>query len=254
MISTQKIALVTGGSRGLGRNAAIALSRKGIDVIITYHTRKDEADKVVQEIENSGRKAAAIQLDTGNVSSLDAFVSRMSAVLHERWNRDQIDILVNNAGYGIHASVAETTEAQFDNIMNVQFKGVFFLSQKLFPYIVDNGRVVNISTGLTRFVIEGFGAYAAMKGAIEVLTKYMAKEWGKRGIRVNVVAPGAIATDFGGGAVRDNPQMNEHVASNIALGRVGEADDIGGVIASLCTEEFGWVNGTRLEVSGGQML
>ncbi|MBU8596959.1 SDR family NAD(P)-dependent oxidoreductase [Shouchella clausii] len=254
MISTQKVALVTGGSRGLGRNAAIALSRKGIDVIITYHTRKDEADKVVQEIENSGRKAAAIQLDTGNVSSLDAFVSRLSAVLHERWNQDQIDILVNNAGFGINASVAETTEAQFDNIMNVQFKGVFFLSQKLFPRIVDNGRVVNISTGLTRFVIEGFGAYAAMKGAVEVLTKYMAKEWGKRGIRINVVAPGAIATDFGGGAVRDNPQMNEHVASNIALGRVGEADDIGGVIASLCTEEFSWVNGTRLEVSGGQML
>ncbi|GIN14148.1 short-chain dehydrogenase [Shouchella clausii] len=254
MISTQKIALVTGGSRGLGRNAAIALSRKGIDVIITYHTRKDEADKVVQEIENSGRKAAAIQLDTGNVSFFDAFVSRLSAVLNERWNRNQIDILVNNAGFGIHASVAETTEGQFDNMMNVQFKGVFFLSQKLFPHIVDNGRVVNVSTGLTRFVVEGFGAYAAMKGAIEVLTKYMAKEWGKRGIRVNVVAPGAIATDFGGGAVRDNPQMNEHVASNIALGRVGEADDIGGVIASLCTEEFSWVNGTRLEVSGGQML
>lgn len=254
MISTQKIALVTGGSRGLGRNAAIALSRKGIDVIITYHTRKDEADIVVKEIENNGRKAAAVQLDTGDVSSFDAFVSQLSAVLNQTWNRDQIDILVNNAGFGINAPVAETTEAQFDSMMNVQFKGVFFLSQKLFPHVVDNGRVVNISTGLTRFVVEGFGAYAAMKGAIEVLTKYMAKEWGKRGIRVNVVAPGAIATDFGGGAVRDNPQLNEHVASNTALGRAGEADDIGGVIASLCKEEFGWVNGTRLEVSGGQML
>ncbi len=254
MNSTQKIALVTGGSRGLGRNSAIALSRKGIDVIVTYHTRREEADKVVQEIENNGRKAAALQLDTGNVSSFDAFVSRLMNVLNEKWNREQIDILVNNAGFGIHASVAETTEEQFDSMMNVQFKGVFFLSQKLFSRIADNGSVVNISTGLTRFVIEGFGAYSAMKGAIEVLTKYMAKEGGKRGIRVNVVAPGAIATDFGGGSVRDNQKMREFVASNIALGRVGEADDIGGVVASLCTDEFGWVNATRLEASGGQML
>ncbi|MGG6310781.1 SDR family NAD(P)-dependent oxidoreductase [Paenibacillus macerans] len=254
MNSMQKIALVTGGSRGLGRNAAIALSRKGIDVIITYHTREEEADKVVKEIENNGQKAAALQLDTGNVSSFDAFVSQLTDVLNNKWSREQIDILVNNAGFGVHASVAETTEEQFDSMMNVQFKGVFFLSQKLYPRLADNGRVVNISTGLTRFVIEGFGAYSAMKGAIEVLTKYMAQEWGKRGIRVNVVAPGAIATDFGGGAVRDNQQMREFVASKIALGRVGEADDIGGVVASLCTDEMGWVNGTRLEVSGGQLL
>ncbi|MBB3131103.1 NAD(P)-dependent dehydrogenase (short-subunit alcohol dehydrogenase family) [Paenibacillus rhizosphaerae] len=254
MNSTQKIALVTGGSRGLGRNSAIALSLKGIDVIITYHTRKDEAEKVVKEIEGNGRKAAALQLDAGNVSSFDSFVSQLTTVLSEKWNRDQIDILVNNAGFGIHASVAETTEEQFDSMLNVQFKGVFFLSQKLYPRIADNGRVVNISTGLTRFVIEGFGAYSAMKGAIEILTKYMAKEWGKRGIRVNAVAPGAIATDFGGGSVRDNQQMRDFIASNIALGRVGEADDIGPVVASLCTDELGWVNGTRLEASGGQML
>jgi NAD(P)-dependent dehydrogenase (short-subunit alcohol dehydrogenase family) len=254
MNSTQKIALVTGGSRGLGRNSAIALSRKGIDVIITYLSRKDEADKLVKEIEDNGQKAAALQLDTGDVTSFDAFVSRLVNVLNEKWNRDQIDILINNAGFGVHASIAETTEEQFDRLLNVQLKGVFFLSQKLYHHIADEGRVVNISTGLTRFVIEGFGAYSAMKGAIEVLTKYMAKEWGKRGIRVNVVAPGAIATDFGGGAVRDNQQMKEFVASHIALGRVGEADDIGGVVASLCTDEFGWVNGTRLEVSGGQLL
>lgn len=254
MNSTQKIALVTGGSRGLGRNSAIALSRKGIDVIITYHTRKEEAEKVVREIENNGQIAVALQLDTGDVSKFDTFVSQLSVVLKDKWNREQIDILVNNAGFGIHASVTETTEEQFDSMMNVQFRGVFFLSQKLYRYIADNGRVVNISTGLTRFVIEGFGAYSAMKGAIEVLTKYMAKEWGKRGIRVNVVAPGAIATDFGGGSVRDNQQMREYIASNIALGRVGEPDDIGGVVASLCTEELGWVNGTRLEVSGGQSL
>ncbi|MDF2958702.1 MAG: short-chain alcohol dehydrogenase [Paenibacillus sp.] len=254
MNSTQKIALVTGGSRGLGRNSAIALSRKGIDVIITYHTQKEEAEKVVKEIEGNGRKAAALQLDAGDVSSIDAFVSRLSTVLNEKWNREKIDILVNNAGFGVHASIAETTEEQFDSMMNVQFKGVFFLSQRLFSRIADNGRVVNISTGLTRFVIEGFGAYSAMKGAIEVLTKYMAQEWGKRGIRVNAVAPGAIATDFGGGSLRENHQLREFVASRTALGRVGEADDIGGVVASLCTDEFGWVNAIRLEASGGQML
>ncbi|WP_408010074.1 SDR family oxidoreductase [Pseudalkalibacillus sp. A8] len=175
-------------------------------------------------------------------------------MLKEKWNREQLDILVNNAGFGIHASVSETTEEQFDSMMNVQFKGVFFLTQKLFSRIADNGRIVNISTGLTRFVIEGFGAYAAMKGAIEILTKYMAKEWGTRGIQVNVVAPGAIATDFGGGAVRDNHEMRDFIGKNTALGRVGEADDIGGVVASLCTDDMGWVNAQRLEASGGQLL
>lgn len=254
MNSTQKIALVTGGSRGLGRNTAIALSRKGIDVIVTYHTRKEDAEAVVKEIQGNGRKAAALQLDAADVSSFDAFVSSLVDVLNEKWNRDQFDILVNNAGFGFHVSIAETTEEQFDSMMNVQFKGVFFLSQKLFSHISDNGRVVNISTGLTRFVLEGFGAYSAMKGAIEILTKYMAKEWGKRGIRVNAVAPGAIATDFGGGAVRDNREMRDFIGSNTALGRVGEADDIGGVVASLCTDEMGWVNAQRLEASGGQLL
>ena len=254
MNSTQKIALVTGGSRGLGRNTAIALSRKGIDVIVTYHTRKEDAEAVVKEIQGNGRKAAALQLDASDVSSFDAFVSSLVDVLNEKWNRDQFDILVNNAGFGFHVSIAETTEEQFDSMMNVQFKGVFFLSQKLFPRIADNGRVVNISTGLTRFVLDGFGAYSAMKGAIEILTKYMAKEWGKRGIRVNAVAPGAIATDFGGGAVRDNREMRDFIGSNTALGRVGEADDIGGVVASLCTDEMGWVNAQRLEASGGQLL
>ncbi|MGP0584811.1 SDR family NAD(P)-dependent oxidoreductase [Paenibacillus timonensis] len=250
----KKIALVTGGSRGLGRNSALAFARKGIDVIVTYHTRKEEAEKVVQEIEALGQKGAMLQLDTGKISTFDTFVSQLTDVLTDRWNRDTFDILVNNAGFGIHAPMTETTEEQFDSLMNVQFKGVFFLSQKLYPLIADHGRVVNLSTGLTRFVIEGFAAYSAMKSAIEVLTRYMAKEWGKRGIRVNVIAPGAIATDFGGGSVRDNEQMRGFISNNIALGRVGEADDIGGVIASLCTEEFGWVNGTRLEVSGGQML
>ncbi len=252
--STQKIALVTGGSRGLGRNTAIALSRKGVDVIITYHSQKATAEEVVKEIEANGQNAAALQLDTGVVSSFEDFVTRLSHVLKERWDRDRFDFLINNAGFGIHVPIMETTEEQFDRLMNVQFKGVFFLTQKLFSRIADNGRIINISTGLTRFVLEGLGAYSAMKGAIEILTKYMAKEWGTRGIRVNAVAPGAIATDFGGGTVRDNPQMNKFIASNTALGRVGEADDIGGVIASLCSDEMGWVNAIRLEASGGQLL
>ncbi|MBU8733525.1 SDR family oxidoreductase [Cytobacillus firmus] len=254
MDSTQKIALITGGSRGLGRNSAIALSRKGFDIIITYHSRKEEAEAVVNEIKKNGQKAVALKLDTGVVSSFEGFSSQLSDILKEMWNREHFDILVNNAGFGIHSSINETTEEQFDRLMNVQFKGVFFLTQKLFSKIADNGRIINISTGLTRFVIEGFGAYSAMKGAIEILTKYMAKEWGSRGIRVNVVAPGAIATDFGGGKVRDDSQMNEFVASNTALGRVGEADDIGGVVASMCTDEMGWVNASRVEVSGGQLL
>jgi len=249
-----KIALVTGGSRGLGRNAALALSRKGFDVLITYFSQKNEADNVVKEIERQGRKAAALQLDTGDVSSFDAFVSRLLQALNEKWGRRQIDVLINNAGIGLRAAILETTEEQFDRLMNVHFKGVFFLSQMLYPHIADNGRVVNISTGLTRFTSEGYGVYAAMKGAVEILTKYMAKEWGKRGIRVNVVAPGAVATDFAGGFLKHNQQRREFVAANTALGRVGEADDIGGVVASLCTDEFGWVNGTRLEVSGGQLL
>ncbi|TXK86010.1 SDR family oxidoreductase [Paenibacillus sp. N3.4] len=254
METTQKIALVTGGSRGLGRNTAIALSNKGIDVIVTYHTRKEEADSVVKEIVGNGRKAAALQLDTGNVSSFEAFESQLSNILKENWNQEHFDFLINNAGFGLNAPLAQTTEAQFDNLMNVHFKGVFFLTQKLISRIADNGRIINLSTGLTRFALEGYGAYAAMKGAIEILTKYMAKEWGRRGIRVNAVAPGAIATDFGGGAVRDNEGIQEFIGSQTALGRVGEANDIGGVVASLCTADLGWVNAQRIEASGGMFL
>lgn len=254
MAQSQKIALVTGGSRGLGRNSAIALSKKGFDVIVTYHSRKDEAELVVKEIERNGQKAAALQFDAGDVASFDEFILRLTNVLKEKWNTEQIYALINNAGFGIHSSLVETTEEQFDSLMNVHFKGVFFLTQKLLPHIVDNGRVINVSTGLARFTLAGYGAYAAMKGAIEVLTKYMAKEWGSRGIRVNAIAPGAIATDFENGAVRDNPDLNRFIGSQIALGRVGEPDDIGGVVASLCTDEMGWVNGQRIEASGGMLL
>ncbi|TDF94721.1 SDR family oxidoreductase [Paenibacillus piri] len=254
METAQKIALVTGGSRGLGRNSAIALSRKGIDVIVTYHTRKEEAESVVKEIEGNGRKAAALQLDTGDVSSFEAFEFQLTNVLKEIWNQEHFDFLINNAGFGLNAPLASTTEEQFDSLMNVQFKGVFFLTQKLISRIADNGRIVNLSTGLTRFALEGYGAYAAMKGAIEILTKYMAKEWGRRGIRVNVVAPGAIATDFGGGALKNNQGVRDFIGSQTALGRVGEADDIGGVIASLCSADMGWVNAQRIEASGGMFL
>jgi NAD(P)-dependent dehydrogenase (short-subunit alcohol dehydrogenase family) len=254
METTHKIALVTGGSRGLGRNSAIALSLKGIDVIVTYHTRKEEAESVVKEIEGNGQKAAALQLDAGDVSSFESFESQLSNVLKEKWNQEHFDFLINNAGFGLHASLANTTEEQFDSLMNVHFKGVFFLTQKLISRIADNGRIVNISTGLTRFALEGAGAYAAMKGAIEILTKYMAKEWGRRGIRVNVVAPGAIATDFGGGSLRDNQGVRDFIGSQTALGRIGEADDIGGVVASMCTSDMGWVNAQRIEASGGMFL
>lgn len=254
MNKMQKIALVTGGSRGLGRNSAIALSRKGFDVILTYHSRKEEAELVIKEIEENGQKAAALQLDAGDVSTFERFASRLADVLQEKWNTERFDVLINNAGFGVNAPLSATTEEQFDSLVNVHLKGVFFLTQKLLPRISDHGRIINVSTGLTRFALDGYGAYAAMKGAVEVLTRYMAKEWGKRGIRVNAIAPGAIATDFRGGAVRDNQDIQDFIGSQTALGRVGRADDIGGLVASLCTDEMGWVNAQRIEASGGMFL
>ncbi|AZN42397.1 SDR family oxidoreductase [Paenibacillus albus] len=254
MNHTTKIALVTGGSRGLGRNTALALAGKGIGVVITYHTQQEAAEEVVREIEQKGVAAAAIQLDTSVVSSFDGFAASLDDVLKSKWDRETFDYLINNAGIGKNSPFPNVTEELFDNLMNIHFKGVYFLTQKLLPQLADNGGIVNISTGLTRFAMEGYSAYASMKGAIEVMTRYLAKELGKRGIRVNAVAPGAIATDFGGGAVRDNSQVNAHIASITALGRAGVPDDIGGVIASLCTEDMRWVNAQRLEASGGMLL
>ena len=250
----QKIALVTGGSRGLGRNAALKLAAAGVDVILTYRSRQAEADAVVAEIEALGRRAAALPLDVAESSSFPAFAGAVRDLLRDVWQRDTLDYLLNNAGIGIHASFAETTEAQFDQLLNIQFKGVFFLTQALLPLIADGGRILNISTGLTRFALPGFAAYAAMKGAIEVLTKYLAKELGPRGIAVNVLAPGAIETDFGGGAVRDNAQMNAFIASQTALGRVGQPDDIGDLIAVLLSDGSRWLNAQRIEASGGMFL
>jgi NAD(P)-dependent dehydrogenase (short-subunit alcohol dehydrogenase family) len=252
--STGKITLITGASRGLGRNTAIHLARKGGDVIVTYHSRRDEAEAAVAEIQALGRKAVALQLDAGDVASFDGFVAQVRGVLAETWKRDSFDHLVNNAGVGAHASIAETTEQTFDQLVNVHLKGPFFLTQKLLPLLADGGRIVNLSSGLTRFTLPGIGAYAMMKGGVEVMTRYLARELGSRGIAVNTVAPGAIATDFSGGMVRDNPQVNRMVAEATALGRAGVPDDIGPLIASLLSEDHRWVNGQRIEASGGMNL
>jgi len=254
MTQIQKIALVTGGSRGLGKNMALSLAQKNIDVILTYNSKKEEALAVVQEIEQLGQKAAALQLNVADVKSYDQFSGEVTGILTEKFGADKFNYLVNNAGIGTHVPFAETTEEQFDTLMNIHLKGTFFLTQKALPLLSDGGGIVNISTGLARFALPGYAAYAAMKGAIETLTKYQAKELGARGIRVNVVAPGAIETDFGGGAVRDNADVNSFIASVTALGRAGRPDDIGSVVAFLCTDEAKWINAQRIEVSGGMML
>jgi NAD(P)-dependent dehydrogenase (short-subunit alcohol dehydrogenase family) len=254
MAANSKIALVTGGSRGLGRNMAINLAKKGIDVALTYNSNKAEADKVVAEIEAAGQKAVALQLNTSDVKSFDAFFTALKTALQETFNTDHFDFLINNAGTALYAPFAETTEEQFDTALNIHYKGVFFLTQKALSVLNDGGRIINISSGLARFSFPGSSAYASIKGAVEVLTRYLAKELGARGIAVNTVAPGAIETDFGGGHVRDNKDINDQVASMTALGRVGLPDDIGGVVAFLCTEDARWINGQRIEVSGGTLL
>lgn len=254
MISNSKIALVTGGSRGLGKEMALRIAEKGLDVILTYNSKQEEAQAVVQQIEALGQKAAALQLNVGQVGTFNAFFAHLQQVLQTHFGTDKIDFLVNNAGIGIHAAFADTTEEQFDELLNIHFKGSFFLTQKALPFFNSGGGVINISTGLARFSFPGYAAYASMKGAIETLTKYQAKELGAKGIRVNVVAPGAIETDFGGGAVRDNAALNAQIASGTALGRVGLPEDIGGVVAFLCTDDARWVNAQRIELSGGMML
>lgn len=252
--ATTKLTVVTGASRGLGRNTALAIARHGGDVVVTYQSRAEDAQAVVAEIEAMGRKAVALQLDTGDVAAFPGFVERLRAMLKTTFGRDTFDHLVNNAGHGDYALLTETSEAQFDRLVNVHLKGVLFLTQALLPLIVDGGRIVNLSSGLTRMTLPGYGAYSAMKGAVEVLTRYLAKELGGRGITVNTVAPGAIETDFGGGVVRDNAEINKHIASVTALGRVGLPDDIGPMIAGLLSEDNRWVNAQRIEVSGGQGL
>jgi NAD(P)-dependent dehydrogenase (short-subunit alcohol dehydrogenase family) len=251
---TTPIALITGGSRGLGKSAALHAARSGIDVILTYHSQAAAAEAVVHEIEGLGRRAVALQLDTSDVKNFAAFNTAVQAALQSTWQCPHFDYLVNNAGVGVYAPFMETTQAQFDEMVNIQLKGIFFLTQSLAPLIADGGRIINVSTGLTRFALPGYAAYAAMKGAIETLTKYLAKELGPRRIAVNVVAPGAIETDFGNGAVRDNAQLNGFIASQTALGRTGLPDDIGAVVAALLQPGTGWINAQRIEASGGMFL
>jgi len=248
---TRKIALVTGGSRGLGRNTALALAHKGVDVVITYRSQHDSALAVVDEIKALGARAAALPLDVSDSRGFGDFAARLGAALQQHWRRDHFDFLVNNAGSGVYTPFAETTEAQFDQMVNVHLKGVFFLTQAMLPLLAGGGRIGNRSSGLGRFPLPGYSAYAAMKGGIEVLTRYMALELGPRRITVNTVAPGAIETDFGGGVVRDNAALNQAIASQTALGRVGVPDDIGAAVASLLSDDNRWINGQRIEISGG---
>ena len=249
-----RIILITGGSRGLGRSAALALARRGTGVILTYRAAAAQAVAVVAEIEAMGGRAAALPLDVADSARFSAFADTVRETLQARWERDTFDALVNNAGVGAHAAFAETTEAQFDELMRVHLKAPFFLTQTLLPIIANGGRILNVSSGLARFALPGYAAYATMKGGVEVLTRYLAKELGARGITVNTIAPGAIETDFGGGAVRDDPNLNAMIASQTALGRVGLPDDIGNVVAALLEEGTGWIIAQRIEVSGGQMI
>ena len=250
---TRKIAIITGGSRGLGANAALKLAARNTDLIITYKQDITSANAVVAQAVELGAKAVALQLDAGSTAGIPAFTEQVQATLTQ-WGADRFDILVNNAGMGIHAAFADVTEEQFDALMNVHFKSVFFLTQALAPLMKDGGSILNISSGLARFALPGYSAYASMKGAIEVLTKYLAKELGVRGISVNVLAPGAIETDFGGGRVRDDKQINAFIASQTALGRVGLPDDIGDFIAMLVSDECRWVTAQRIEASGGMFI
>lgn len=250
----RKIALITGGSRGLGKNAALKLAAKQTDIILTYRSQAEEAQAVVKEIEALGGRAMALALDVSDTRQFDGFVASVQNELQNRWQREHFDYLVNNAGTGHYKPLAETSEEEFDSLINVHFKGPFFLTQKLLPVIADGGRILNISSGLTRIILPGSGTYGSIKGAMEVLTRYQAKELGERGIRVNVLAPGAIETDFGGGRVRDNPELNQHIASLTALGRVGLPDDIGDAVTALLSDETGWITGQRIEASGGQAI
>ncbi len=251
---TTKIALITGGSRGLGKSMAEHLAARGADVIFTYHSAEAEAGAVVKSLEAKGRKAIALRLDVRQTGSYASFAQAVASALQKTWGRSQLDFLVNNAGTGVYAPFAETTEAQFDEMVSVHLKSTFFVTQKLLPLIADGGRVLNVSSGLARFCRAGSSAYGTMKGGVETLTRYMALELAARKITVNVIAPGAVATDFGGGRVRDNPEINKQIAATVALGRVGEADDIGAAVSALLSPELHFMTAQRIEVSGGTSL
>ena len=249
--TTSKAALVTGGSRGLGKDMSLQLAKKGFDIILTYNSNESEATKVVNQITAMGKKAKAIQLDVSNAKNFDAFIENVKSSLLNEFGTENIFALVNNAGISAYTSIAETSEEVFDSMVNIHLKAPYFITQKLLPILSDGGSIVNISSGLTRFSYPNYAPYAIMKAAVESLTRYQAQEFGSRKIRVNTIAPGAIATDFGGGAVRDNKDLNAMIAGTTALGRVGLADDVGSVVAFLCSDDAKWVNAQRIEVSGG---
>jgi NAD(P)-dependent dehydrogenase (short-subunit alcohol dehydrogenase family) len=251
MKAQNKIALVTGGSRGLGKNMALRLADYGNDVIITYHSQKEAADEVVKEIEAKGKKAASLQFDSSDFKSLDSFLQQVSQTLRDKWSTGKFDFLINNAGIGATIPYTQVTEEDFDKFLNIHFKSIYFLTQRALSMMNDNGRIINISTGTTRFCVPGYSVYASMKGAIEVFTRYLAKEVGARGITANVVAPGPIETDFNNAALRNNPERKKMMSAQTALGRTGVAEDIGGIIAFLCTEDARWINAQRIEASGG---
>ena len=254
MKNKTKIALVTGGSRGLGKDMAIRLAEKGIDVILTYHTKMEDALNVVKQIEQSGQKAATLRLNVGDIKSFDSFFEQVKDVLKNTFDTDRFDFLINNGGIGYNAAFGEVTEEMFDELLNVHFKGVYFLTQKSLVMLNDGGSIINVSSGLARIIGPGYSTYGSMKAAIESFTKYLAVELGPRRIKANVIAPGAIETDFSGGLVRDNERVNKHISSVTALGRVGLPQDIGGVVAFLCTDDAGWINAQRIEISGGQSI
>lgn len=247
---TSKVALVTGGSRGLGKDMAIQLSNKGFDVILTYNSQDQLANEVVTQIKSTGKQAAALHLDVADIKSYDLFATNLKSAL-EKLGYKNLNALVNNAGVGVHVSIADTSEEIFDNMVDIHLKAPYFLTQKLLPILADGGSIVNISSGLARFSFPNYAPYAIMKAAVESLSRYQAQEFGNRKIRVNTVAPGAIETDFGGGALRNSPDLQKIIAGNTALGRVGQADDLGGVVAFLCSEDAKWVNAQRIEVAGG---
>lgn len=251
---SNNIAIVTGASRGLGKSAAMHLAKQGVGVIVTYHSQKAVADAVVADIAAIGQKAVALQLDVSDASTFAAFAAQVKIALATTWQRTEFNFLVNNAGSGEHAGFLETTEAQFDSMINIHLKSVFFLTQKLVPLMAAGGKILNVSTGLTRFSFPGYAAYATAKGGVEVLTQFMAKELADRKITVNAIAPGGIETDFGGGAIRDNAELNGMLASLTALGRVGLPEDIGMLVSGMLTSTGGWVNGQRIEASGGIFL
>jgi len=254
MENKNKIALVTGGSRGLGKDMALRLAERGIDVILTYNSQLQDAQGVVAQIQQAGQKAATLQLNTGDIKSFGSFTTQLQTTLQQTFGATHFDYLVNNAGVGGYAPIADVTEDLFDEMLNIHFKGVYFLTQKMLPLMNDGGGIVNVSSGLTRISVLGSSAYAAMKGAIEIFTRYLAKELGTRGIKANTIAPGAILTDFGGGHLRNSEELQQFISNVTALGRPGVAEDVGAVVAFLCTEDARWVNGQRIEVSGGMAL